>query len=147
MSNADERKVKKATAAFDRMEQVRAQTREAVKVWDVYTHTIAPPAPEYRIPVDVRYDLLEPEFMDGMAKIMGVGAKKYGENNWKSGLTGANSGLNHALKHINEYMRGEINDYGDDETHLEQAAVNLMFEAFHRRKAKKEANRVRKNAA
>lgn len=97
-----------------------------------------PPA-EYRVPIDLRFDLIEPEFVEGLAKILGIGAAKYGEEKWKCGLTGCNSGLNHALKHINEFQRGAPNDYGDLPTHLEQAAVNLMFHAWHMRHAAKEA--------
>ena len=101
----------------------------------------AVPIPEYRNPVSVRFDLLDPVFVEGMAQIMGVGAQKWGADNWKSGLTGANSGLNHALKHISEFQRGVENEYGDRARHLEQAAVNLMFEAFHWRRIAAERER------
>lgn len=94
---------------------------------------------EYREPIATRFDLLDPAFVQAMAMIMGVGASKYGPENWKTGLTGANSGLNHALKHINEFQNGTPNDYGANDLHLAQAAVNLMFEAYFVRKAREEA--------
>lgn len=75
-----------------------------------------------------RMDLLVPEFLEAMGHIMDVGAKKYGELNWKKGLPGTKSGLNHALKHLMEYMRKHPCDYGDLQMHLAQVAVNCMFE-------------------
>ncbi len=90
-----------------------------------------PEAGEYRVPIEQRFD---PDFIAQMAVIMGVGAKKYGPDMWKSGLTGANGGVNHALKHIVEYQNGTLNDYGHRSLHLAQAAVNLMFEAYFCRK-------------
>lgn len=99
----------------------------------------ATPPAEYRVPIDLRYDLIEPECTAGIAKILGIGAKKHGENTWRKGLTGCNSGLNHALKHINEFQQGVPNEYGDLATHLDQAIVNLMFHAWHMRQAAKEA--------
>ena len=63
-----------------------------------------------RNPVPLRMDLLVPEFLEDMARIMAVGAGKYGELNWQNGgLTGNKSGLNHALMNLMEYMRGTPN--------------------------------------
>lgn len=75
-----------------------------------------------------------------MAHIMKVGADKYGALNWQKGLTGGKSGLNHALKHLNEYMQGTQNDYGPRSMHLAQVAVNCMFEAYFARQA--EGNQI-----
>lgn len=87
--------------------------------------------------VGVRFDLLDPEFMKAMAKIMAIGAEKYGERNWqKPGLQGEKGGVNHALKHLQEYMAGEPNDYGELEMHMAQVAINAMFEFFHHRQAR-----------
>lgn len=93
---------------------------------------------EYRQPIDRRFDLLDPRFIDGMAHIMAIGAKKYGENKWQGGLTGVHSGLNHAHKHLNEYQADVPNDYGEREYHLYQTAVNCMFEAYFLRLQRQE---------
>lgn len=91
--------------------------------------------PEYRSPIGVRFDLLDPEFIEMMAKVMALGAKKYGDNNWKTGLTGENSGLNHAMGHLMEYQAGDKSEHSDDPRFLlAQVAVNAMFESFHAKK-------------
>lgn len=73
-------------------------------------------------------------FIDKLARIADVGAKKYGDRNWqKSQLTGDKGPVNHALKHCFEYLKKEPNEYepdGDHRTHLVQAAFNLMMEHF-----------------
>lgn len=79
----------------------------------------------------VRFDLLEPEFLMAMAHIMSVGAEKYGSHNWQKGLSGANGGINHSIKHIMEYQAGLPCDYGPRKVHLAQVAVNAMFEFFY----------------
>lgn len=90
-----------------------------------------------RFDTGVRLDLLVPEFLVEMAKIMCVGAKKYGELNWKKGgLTGEKGGVNHALHHLLQYMADEPCDYGPRETHLAQVAVNAMFEFWYARQVK-----------
>lgn len=86
-----------------------------------------------RFGVDERFDLLVPEFLSAMAKIMHVGASKYSEDGWKRGLKGNKSGLNHAHKHLNEYQQGVPNDYGPRSMHLAQVAVNAMFEYYFAR--------------
>jgi hypothetical protein len=71
-------------------------------------------------------------FVDKLAMIADVGAKKYGDRNWqKSRLDGDKSPVNHAIKHCFEYLKKEPNEYepdGDHRTHLVQAAFNLMME-------------------
>lgn len=69
--------------------------------------------------------LVDPCFMEGMAKILTLGADKYGEYNWR-GL--ARSRIEDALlRHINEYQKGEKLDEESGESHLYHAACNLMF--------------------
>lgn len=89
-----------------------------------------------RYDVGVRMDLLDPTFLQEMGKIMSHGAKKYGELNWKKGLSGENGGLNHALIHLSQYQDGTPCDYGPPETHLAQVAVNAMFEFYFAREAR-----------
>ncbi len=71
---------------------------------------------EHRNPCGVRFDLLVPEFLEAMAKIMAIGAKKYGDRNWEKGLTGENGGINHAMAHLSAYMANKPNDYGPRQT-------------------------------
>ena len=100
--------------------------------------TVVEAPKEYRHPSGKRFDLLDPDFLEAMAKIMWEGERKYGPDNWKKGLSGENSGVNHGLAHMIEYMAGTKCDYGPREMHLAQVAVNAMFEYFHAKKARLE---------
>ena len=67
-----------------------------------------------RNPVECRYDLLIPEFLQEMAKLAGIGAKKYGDRNWQqSRLEGDKSPLNHGIDHILRYQKGVPSDVLD----------------------------------
>ncbi len=83
-----------------------------------------------RYSTGVRIDLVDPDFLVEMGKIMHVGAQKYGELNWKKGLSGEKGGVNHAFQHLTDYVADKPCDYGPRETHLAQVAINAMFE-FH----------------
>lgn len=99
--------------------------------------------------IPLRFDLLDPEFLIGLAKTAHVGNQKYDTHladvkpknitidqvNWKqSELKGADSPINHALKHIELYRAG-IPDDEDNQmsTHLVHAAFNLMMEYWYLR--------------
>ena len=81
-----------------------------------------------RDPVTWRYDLLLPGFLREMALTLGTGAVKYGEDNWKKGLPGAKSPVNHALAHVIGYMEDPNAPLDVRIENLTHAAVNLMFE-------------------
>lgn len=73
----------------------------------------------------IRFDLLDPVFEEGIAKVLTFGASKYSANNWR-GL--ARFRIERALKsHINAYRKGERFDPETEESHLYHAACNLMF--------------------
>ena len=86
-----------------------------------------------RTPIDVRFDLIPPECLIAVAKVFSEGAAKYGDENWKkSRLSGDKSPINHALKHITNYMAGIPDDESEDlKVHLSHAIVNLMFEYWY----------------
>ncbi len=86
-----------------------------------------------RYTTGVRMDLLDSDFITEMGKIMHVGAQKYGEFNWKKGLSGEKGGINHAFQHLADYNADKPCDYGPRETHLAQVAINAMFEFFFER--------------
>lgn len=69
---------------------------------------------------NLRFDLLPPVEIATIAKILGEGSVKYGEDNWH-GIT-TESNLNHALQHIYAFLAG---DESDD--HLGHAATRLLF--------------------
>lgn len=94
------------------------------------------PREAIRDPQNLRYDILDSEFLDFMAKIADYGAKKYGEFNWhKSRLTGDKSPINHIMKHISKYRQHQFYDHVeiglDPKIHLAAIAFNAMMEFFY----------------
>ena len=95
--------------------------------------TVSDNAPK-RVPVDFRYDAVNPHFLKALAKIGAYAAEKYGswEQYKNARLKGEKSPINHVYEHIRQYVCGEAYDHfdGDPRWHLAAAAYNLMME-FH----------------
>lgn len=71
-------------------------------------------------------DLIVPEFIVGMAKILTFGAQKYGRENWKKGLE--YNRLYAALqRHALAYHSGEHVDSESGLSHMLHVACNAMF--------------------
>jgi hypothetical protein len=73
-----------------------------------------------------RLELVEPDFLTGLAEVLTYGADKYGKGNWKKGfdqgrLYGA------LLRHANAYWSGETYDPDTGLHHMLHVAVNAMF--------------------
>lgn len=74
----------------------------------------------------IMVDLLVPEFLEGIAKVMTMGAKKYGAENWKKGL--AKRRILAALyRHVLAYHKSEIYDKESGLNHMLHVACNSMF--------------------
>lgn len=74
-----------------------------------------------------RYDLIPPEFMDGIAKMYGMGALKYGEGNWEKGAGLAYTRLFAAMmRHAWAFIRGETFDPRDGQHHMLSVAWNAI---------------------
>ena len=91
-----------------------------------------------RIPVDYRYDGLNPNFIKLMAQIAAYAAEKYGatEQYTESRLIGEKSPINHIYEHLRQYQTGESYDHfdGDLRYHLAAIAYNAMMEYFYHTK-------------
>ena len=72
------------------------------------------------------FDLLVPEFLEGLAKVLTMGAEKYGPENWKHGLEPRRF-LAALYRHLNAYHRGEKNDSESGLSHLLHISINAMF--------------------
>lgn len=70
----------------------------------------------------VRMDLVPPDVLLAVAKVLADGADKYGENNWKKIDTSDH--VNHALAHLVGYLSGDTS-----EQHLLNAVCRTMFAA------------------
>lgn len=68
-----------------------------------------------------RYDLISPLFLRRLAKVLEIGAKNHGDNNWKKGIPFSRL-IDSTLRHVSQYHSGLR-----DEDHLVQACCNLMF--------------------
>jgi hypothetical protein len=75
----------------------------------------------------LRYDLIEPEFLEGLAKILSLGAKKYSDGNWKNVNPFKDRYYAALLRHIQAWRKGELIDSESGESHLYHAACCLMF--------------------
>jgi len=90
-----------------------------------------------------RISLIDPEFILELAHVLTVGAKKYGDNNWKKGFDYSRL-YDAAQRHQLTFLAGESYDYSEDEGdvsedtdtgshHLICAVANLMMLWYHDR--------------
>mgnify|MGYP001604235100 CR=1 FL=1 len=77
-------------------------------------------------------DLLDPEWLLEVGKILTHGAKKYGLYNWQNNLEHRRI-LAAALRHILAYWKGEKNDKDSGLPHLSHASCCLMFLSWYDR--------------
>ena len=71
-------------------------------------------------------DLLDPLAMEGLAKVLTFGAKKYARNNWRGGISYSRL-VAALLRHTFAIMRGQ---YTDDESglpHIDHVQCCAMF--------------------
>ena len=100
-------------AAFDMrhlLEEFRCTTSEGTKYDDE----------------KARLDLVSPIALHDLGLILAHGAKKYGPNNWRKGLSWGRL-IAAALRHLIAYMRGEDNDPESGFPHVSHALCNLMM--------------------
>lgn len=71
-------------------------------------------------PTHYRFDLMNPQAMFALGKVLHEGAEKYGTDNWKH--IPRKNHLNKALIHIYAYLAGD-----DQDEHLEHAFTRLMM--------------------
>jgi hypothetical protein len=88
-----------------------------------------------RVPVDFRYDALNPLFLKFMAKIGAYAAEKYGsyEQYSEARLEGEKSPVNHIYEHLRQFTMGEPYDHfdGDIRWHLAAIAYNAGMEFYY----------------
>ena len=74
-----------------------------------------------------RLDLIEPEFIESVGKVLTFGASKYEPNNWQNVDDGKDRYYAAALRHLMAYRKGEEKDPESGLSHLEHVACNIMF--------------------
>ena len=83
----------------------------------------------------VPLDLLSPLALNGTAKVLGFGAKKYAAHNWRKGLVWSRI-IAAILRHTFAFVRGEDLDPESGLPHIDHVACNVMFlqEFYHTRR-------------
>lgn len=73
-----------------------------------------------------RTDLLPAGALLEVARVLGHGAKKYGENNWKD-VQPRSRYVGALLRHVFAWMGGEVNDKESRLNHIYHAACCILF--------------------
>ena len=74
-----------------------------------------------------RLDLIEPEFIEGVGKVLTFGADKYEPNNWQKVEDAENRYYAAAMRHLMAWRKGEKTDPESGISHLYHVACNIMF--------------------
>lgn len=77
--------------------------------------------------------LIPPEAIIAMARVLGFGANKYDENNWRrdSSTTKHSRTYSSIQRHLNAYWSGEDNDPESGLSHLDHALTQIMILKMH----------------
>lgn len=73
-----------------------------------------------------RIELVDPEFIEGVASVLTFGARKYAAHNWRSGID-ASRLIGAAYRHLGAFNKGEDLDPESGQSHLFHAACCLQF--------------------
>lgn len=83
----------------------------------------------------LRYDLIPPEHVEGLAKIFTMGAAKYEDNGWIKGLLSGNLKFEQLYgaveRHIQARRKGELLDDESGYPHLYHAAWEVLAMAYY----------------
>ena len=74
-----------------------------------------------------RLDLIVPEFIEEIGKVLTFGSKKYDDNNWKKLDNLQDRYYAAALRHLMAWRKGEKNDPETGLSHLSHAASCIQF--------------------
>lgn len=80
-----------------------------------------------------RMGLIPPQLLEGVGHVLSFGAQKYGDNNWKKGLSDENC-MSSCLRHLMAFQDGEMYDKESGIHHLAHAACNLAFMLYFHNK-------------
>lgn len=76
----------------------------------------------------LRYDLIDVDFEEEMAKVITEGAKKYAPNSWQKVKDAKDRYYAALRRHVAAVRKGEFRNAEDgDVSHFAQIAVNAMF--------------------
>lgn len=73
-----------------------------------------------------RLDLVSRPALEGLANVLGFGAKKYAAHNWRGGIEFSRL-IGACLRHVNAFNDGEDLDPESGLSHIDHAACCIMF--------------------
>ena len=74
-----------------------------------------------------RYDLLPPEPLAAVVRVLTFGAAKYGDENWRQVPNAGRRYYSACLRHLEAWRQGEEFDHDTGESHLAHATCCLLF--------------------
>lgn len=77
----------------------------------------------------LRMDLIDPFFVEGVARVLTFGSNKYGDHQWKGGFP-LDCLIASLQRHESELRKGILVDSESGIEHVYHAACNLMFIAY-----------------
>ena len=80
-----------------------------------------------------RFDLVQPEFIESVAKVLTFGAKKYEPNNWQNVDDAVNRYYAALCRHLTAWREGKKEDMESGLPHLAHVATNVMFLQYFER--------------
>lgn len=74
----------------------------------------------------LRWSLVDMKTLEGLVKVLMMGAEKYSDFNWQKGLP-INEVYESLMRHLVSFMDGEDNDAESGLSHLDHAMCNIYF--------------------
>lgn len=94
----------------------------------------------------VRWDLIDPVAVEGVAKVLGFGAEKYTAENWRKGLSWKAT-LRSLESHLQALKRGEDIDSESGLPHIDHLGCNWMFLSNYQKMGVGKDDRVKLKSA
>jgi len=85
----------------------------------------------------LRYDLIPPETIEELAKVLTHGAKKYAPDNWKNVEPFNDRYYSALMRHLEAWRKGEMIDPESGLNHLSHALTNVTFLLWKSQKQQK----------
>lgn len=74
----------------------------------------------------LRYDLIPPEALEEVVKVLTYGSKKYGDRNWEKGIKFSRN-VAAAKRHEAAFLKGQLRDEETLTVHLANTIVNYLM--------------------
>ena len=74
----------------------------------------------------LQWSMIDFKSLEGMVKVLEMGAQKYSRNNWKLGMP-VTQVCESLMRHLFAFMSGEDKDPESGESHMSHVLVNAMF--------------------